>query len=70
MENQLLDGPAIDRTLKRMAHEIVERNPKVKDIVLIGIRTRGINLSQRLADKIGLIEGSQVPVESLYFFLP
>ncbi len=65
MENQLLDGPAIDRTLKRMAHEIVERNPKVKDIVLIGIKTRGINLSQRLADKIGLIEGSQVPVESL-----
>lgn len=64
-ENVILDGPAIDRTLKRIAHEIVERNPEVKDIILIGIKTRGIYLAERLAAKINQIDDSQVTVEEL-----
>lgn len=64
-ENIILDQSAIDRTLKRIAHEIVERNPQVADLILIGIKTRGIHLAKRLAEKIHLIEGSQVQVEEL-----
>ena len=58
----LLDDKAINRTLIRIAHEIIERNKGIEDIVLIGIKTRGFPLAQRIADYIENIEGSKVPV--------
>ncbi|MCR8969112.1 bifunctional pyr operon transcriptional regulator/uracil phosphoribosyltransferase PyrR [Facklamia sp. 7083-14-GEN3] len=64
-ENSILDEKAIGRTLKRIAHEIVERNPDVKELILVGIKTRGIYLANRLAEKIQQIEGIQVDVEEL-----
>lgn len=64
-ENTLLDHQAIDRTLKRIAHEIVERNPHEKEIILVGIKTRGIYLANRLANKIQQIEDNQVAIEEL-----
>lgn len=65
VKTQLLDEPAIRRALTRIAHEIVEKNKGVEDIVLIGVKTRGIYLAKRLAERIGSIEGSQVPVGSI-----
>ena len=53
------------RALTRIAHEILERNKGVEDCVLVGIRTRGIYLAQRLAQKIVQIEGMNVPVGEL-----
>jgi pyrimidine operon attenuation protein/uracil phosphoribosyltransferase len=50
----LMDSERMGRTLMRMAHEIVERNRGVQDLVLIGVRTRGVPLARRLA---GLLEG-------------
>src|ERR687888_373435 len=44
----LLDEPALDRTLSRIAHEIIERNPDLDDVALVGIHTRGVPLAQRL----------------------
>lgn len=65
MKRKVMDGKALDRTLKRMAHEILERNKTTDDLVLIGIKRRGVNLSQRLAEKIEVIEGVRLPMEVL-----
>lgn len=53
------------RALKRMAHEIVERNKGVTDLVLVGIHKRGFPLAQRLAQEMGRVEGLEPPVGSL-----
>jgi pyrimidine operon attenuation protein/uracil phosphoribosyltransferase len=44
----LLDADAIERTLSRIAHEIIERNPQLEDVALVGIHTRGLPLARRL----------------------
>lgn len=64
-KNVLLDEAAMRRALTRIAHEIIERNKGVENCVLIGIRTRGIYLAQRLAERIQQIEGQTVPVGEL-----
>lgn len=58
----ILDRDGIRRALTRIAHEIIERNKGVEDVVLIGIRRRGVPLALRLAENIQAIEGSAVPV--------
>ena len=58
----LMDGEAIRRSLVRISHEIVERNKGVENIVLVGIRTRGVPIAERLADSIEKIEGTRPPV--------
>ena len=57
-----MDGEAIRRALERIAHEIVERNAGVGDLVLVGVRRRGVPLAERLAQRIRAIEGREVPV--------
>ncbi|SFH18265.1 pyrimidine operon attenuation protein / uracil phosphoribosyltransferase [Desulfotomaculum arcticum] len=59
---RILDRDGIRRALTRIAHEIIERNKGTEDLVLIGIRRRGVPLAKRLAEKIREIEGSIVPV--------
>src|ERR1700748_1117059 len=44
----VLDGAAIDRTLSRIAHKIIERNEELDTVALVGIHTRGVPLAQRL----------------------
>jgi pyrimidine operon attenuation protein/uracil phosphoribosyltransferase len=61
----ILDRPAIDRALTRVAHEILEKNKGAKGLGLIGIQRGGVHLAKRLAQKIKLIEGVDVPVGSL-----
>lgn len=58
----ILDEAAIRRALTRIAHEIVEKNKGVDNCVLVGIRTRGIYLARRIAEKIELIEETKLPV--------
>ena len=58
----VMDAAKMDRTLTRMAHEIVEKNREMEDLVLVGIRTRGVPLAERLARKIQEIEKVEVPV--------
>ena len=48
----LLDAAAIDRALRRIAHEIIERNPDLGSVVLAGIPSRGVEIARRLADII------------------
>lgn len=64
-EKVIMDEKAISRALTRLAHEIIERNEGVDTVVLVGIRTRGIYLAERLAAKISKIENVDVPVGEL-----
>jgi pyrimidine operon attenuation protein/uracil phosphoribosyltransferase len=59
---RVMDAEAIDRALVRIAHEILERNKGAEDLVLIGIRTRGLPLAQRLGAHLTRIETYPVPV--------
>ncbi|WP_079508369.1 bifunctional pyr operon transcriptional regulator/uracil phosphoribosyltransferase PyrR [Mesobacillus jeotgali] len=61
----VLDNQGIRRALTRIAHEIIERNKGIEDCVLVGIRTRGIFIAKRLADRIQEIEGAEIPVGDL-----
>jgi pyrimidine operon attenuation protein/uracil phosphoribosyltransferase len=61
----LMSGDDIDRALKRIAHQIIEKNRGLDNICLIGIRTRGVPLAQRLQRHIEAIEGVSVPVGEL-----
>jgi pyrimidine operon attenuation protein / uracil phosphoribosyltransferase len=61
----VLDAHDITRALTRIAHEILERNKGVSDLVLLGIPTRGVPLAQRIAAKMASVEGVEVPVGSL-----
>lgn len=61
----IMDEAAIDRTLVRIAHEILEKNDGTDDLCLIGIRTRGVPLARRLAKNIEKIDGVQLPVGEL-----
>ncbi|WHY88018.1 bifunctional pyr operon transcriptional regulator/uracil phosphoribosyltransferase PyrR [Neobacillus novalis] len=61
----VLDEQAIGRALTRIAHQIIEKNKGIEECVLVGIRTRGIYLADRLASKIADIEGKSVPVGEL-----
>jgi len=58
----VMDAEGIDRALTRIAYEILEKNKGVDDIVLVGIRTGGVFLAKRLADKISGIEGREIPM--------
>jgi len=61
----LMDETAIRRALTRIAHEIVEKNKGIEGCILVGIRTRGIYLAQRIAERIREIEGHPVAVSEL-----
>ena len=58
----VMDAEGIDRSLTRIAYEILERNKGVEDVVLVGIRTGGVFLAERLKKKIAAIEGVDVPL--------
>ncbi len=61
----VLEPAEIQRALTRIAHEILEHNKGLGDVVLLGIPTRGVDLALRLAERIAEVEGSTVPVGSL-----
>lgn len=61
-EKQVLDSDGIRRALIRIAHEILERNKGTEDLALIGIRTGGAHLAQRLQTEIKNIEKTEVPI--------
>ena len=62
---QIMDESGVERTLVRIAHQIIEKNQGVDDVCLVGIRTRGVPLAKRIAENIKRIEGVDVPVGEL-----
>jgi pyrimidine operon attenuation protein / uracil phosphoribosyltransferase len=61
----LLDAADVARVLKRLAHELVEREEGADELLLLGIQTRGVPLAERLAALVSDIEGTDVPVGAL-----
>ncbi|MDP2663728.1 MAG: bifunctional pyr operon transcriptional regulator/uracil phosphoribosyltransferase PyrR [Dehalococcoidia bacterium] len=64
-EKELMNEADMRRGLTRLAHEIIERNQGVKDLAIIGMRTRGVPLAQRLAQLLESLEGQPMPVGAL-----
>jgi pyrimidine operon attenuation protein/uracil phosphoribosyltransferase len=64
-EKVLLDGEAIQRSLTRIAHEIIEANPDLEQVALVGIHTRGVPLAQRLRRLIAEFSGQEVRLGSV-----
>lgn len=61
-KSQLMSASEIDRTLVRLAHEVLEKTEDLHKLAFIGIRRRGVPLAQRLAAKIAMLENLTVPV--------
>jgi pyrimidine operon attenuation protein/uracil phosphoribosyltransferase len=62
---QVLDEAGLDRALTRISHEIVERNGGSEGLAFVGLRTRGVALAERLAERVKAIEGATTPVGKL-----
>ena len=62
---QLMDGDTMQRVLTRMAHEMMEQLTPLDNVVLVGIRRRGVPLAERLAALIERYEGIRIPVGEL-----
>ena len=62
---EIVDADGLRRAVTRIAHEIIEKNGGAKDLVLVGIRRRGVPLANRIAAKIRAFEGIEVPVGAL-----
>ncbi len=65
MTTPLLGADEVGRTIRRLAHEIVENNQGTGNLVLVGLLSRGFPLAKRLAHEIQAFEGAAVPVGSL-----
>lgn len=64
-ERLLMDAQEMSRALSRISHEILERNKGIEGLALVGIRTGGVFLAQRLATRIQQIEKREVPIGEL-----
>jgi len=64
-EKILLTSREIERALARIGHEIVEKNKGAEDVVLVGMRTRGVPLARRIAEIVEGFEGTPIPVGTL-----
>ncbi len=62
---EIMDAPGLNRTLARLANEIIESNRGVENLVFVGIRTRGVEVAQRLIEKIEQFEGRKLPLGTL-----
>lgn len=61
-KTKLMDEKAIARAIIRISHEIIEKNKGIENIVLVGIKTRGVPIAKRIQKKIEQIEGSSIQV--------
>ena len=62
---EIMDAAAMSRAIKRIAHEIIERNKGTENLMLIGIQRRGVPLAQRIGALIAQEEGTELPVGTL-----
>ncbi len=65
MAKVVVDAMAMQRALTRITYEIIERNKGIDDLIILGIKTRGIYLAQRIASRLKQLENATVPVGEL-----
>ena len=64
-EVEVVDQAAVKRALTRITYEIIERNKGIDDLILVGIKTRGIYLARRIAERMKQLENVEIPVGEL-----
>ncbi len=62
IKNQIIDPAGLNRKITRLAHEILERNRGAENLVILGIRSRGVPLAERIIEKINEIENRILPL--------
>ena len=62
---RVMDAEAVRRAVTRIAHEVIERNAGLDDVVIVGLQTGGVPLSRALAESLREIEGAEVPCGSI-----
>ena len=62
---EVLDNASLQRALTRITYEIIERNKGGQDLILVGIKTRGEFLAQRIASRLEQLEGVKIPVMAI-----
>lgn len=62
IKGKLMDASGMENTFQRLALQVIERNSGIKDVVLIGIRTRGITVAKRIKACLDALEGGSVPL--------
>ena len=65
MTKEIYDSMAMKRALTRMTYEIIEKNKGIENLVLVGIKTRGVYLAKRIAARLKQLEGEEVSVGEL-----
>lgn len=65
MAKQVVDGVTMQRALTRITYEIIEQNKDLNELVIVGIKTRGIYLADRIAKRLNQLENIDVPVGEL-----
>lgn len=65
LKSQIMDEMGIKRALKRISHEITEKNKGTEDLILVGIRRRGVPIASRIAGNIHETEGTEIPVREV-----
>ncbi|MFI3252098.1 MAG: bifunctional pyr operon transcriptional regulator/uracil phosphoribosyltransferase PyrR [bacterium] len=61
----LLDSTSFERTLKRLSHEIIEKNENINDLVFIGIKRKGVPICEKVASNLKTMENINVPIETI-----
>ena len=65
MQKEVVDSMAMKRALTRITYEIIEQNKGIKNVVLVGVKTRGVYIAQRIAAQLQQLEGTAIPVGEL-----
>lgn len=65
MKKILMDEKAINRALTRISHEIIEKNKGVDNVIILGIKTRGVVMAQRIVNKVNDFESQKIPFDVL-----
>ena len=65
MSRVIMDSQTVARAISRISNQILERNKGAKDLTVIGIRTRGIHIAERIVDRIAKLEGIEPPLGTL-----
>lgn len=62
IKGKLMDADGMKNTFRRLAHQIIEKNDGIGNVVLIGIKTRGVTVARRIREELCAIEGTLVPI--------
>jgi len=65
MQKEVVDSMAMKRALTRITYEIIEQNKGIRDVALVGIKTRGVYIAQRIAARLQQLEAATIPVGEL-----